>query len=193
MLSKTERKYLSAIEAFEDSSTDYAKAVRSRIRKKAEQALTDLILVVKNDQHGRQPAKEWRNRRNREVINTENPSEKDVAISNFRAMLNRTWRGKRQRSMITPIWILDFVHATAKKDSWLGERLIEVARNGRIEFRSEKRASLLRQYREEWQAYGKKWLRIYLSTHTGLCWDAGFKGEEDCLTWLNKSSHQPKT
>jgi len=68
MLSKREREYLRDIEAFEDKHLFYGKVVRSRIRKKVNQTIEDLILVIRKDGRGRQPTKSWRNRRNLEVL-----------------------------------------------------------------------------------------------------------------------------
>ncbi len=63
MLTKTETEYLENIEAFEDThGLRYAKVVRSRIRKRVEQALKDLIYIIEKDASRRRPAENYRSR-----------------------------------------------------------------------------------------------------------------------------------
>jgi len=133
MLSKREREYLQDIERFEDRYLLYGKVVRSRIRKKVENAIKDLILIIEKDRRGRQPAKDWRDRRNLEVLakaRRGEATEAELAIANFRAMLNKTWRGKREDWMIAPYLIFNLVCAYAKKHpvfgEWMKEKIDEV-------------------------------------------------------------------
>jgi len=128
MLSKREREYLADIEGFEDRNVFYGRVVRSRIRKKAERAIRDLILIIEKDGKGRQPAKAWRDRRNLEVLakaRRGEASEAELSLATFRAMLNRTWRGRREDWMIAPYLIFDLVCAYARKHAYFGEWMKE--------------------------------------------------------------------
>jgi len=127
MLSKREREYLQDIEGFEDRYLFYGKVIRSRIRKKVKRAIGDLILIIEKDGKGRQPIKEWRNRRNLEVLakarRGEEVTKTDLLFANFRTMLNRTWRGKREDWMIYPYLIFNLVTTYTKKHPFFGRLL----------------------------------------------------------------------
>jgi len=192
MLSKTERNYLSGIQEFEDKAVFYGKVVRSRIRRKTESAIRDLILIIQKDKGGRRPVKEWRERQNREILRKENPTDQELMLANLRGMFNRTWRGRRESRIIKPFWVLDLVYAYARQDPWMGDCLVKEIKKAIKDYRDEARSSLLRQYREDWTRYGDDWLEQYLGAHESECHDAGFKGQADCIAWLKEQPQLAK-
>lgn len=191
MLSKAEKRYIEDIGDFEFKyGTDNAKAVRYRIRKKVQRELSDLILVIEKDEKGRHPAREWRNRKNKEVLEqiesgeiAEKDTESKMMAIQIRNMLNMGILKKATSSIITPIWVLDMIEAYVRKNPWRKDMIKRIIERVEREWKQETREKLL----EMWNENGEDWITEHLKVCFNRYPEAGFENKEECIAWLKRS------
>ena len=132
MLSKREIEYIKNPINFEDKfGLDYSKVVRSRIRKKLDEALNNVKLIIQKDTYGRQPTYEWRNRRIAELtkkINDEKAKKADVKRLEKFQQLNERETGMQTEPMLNRSELLKLIESWVKKDPSMKKQIRKIVK-----------------------------------------------------------------
>lgn len=190
MLTKTETEYLENIEAFEDThGLRYAKVVRSRIRKRVERAVKDLIYIIEKDRSHRTPAENYR-RRTAKNLHGRNFN-LTVTAQDINAFKRRSGGNTEKRIIGSDEemrLINMFLFHLAMHNSYLVSSYKRSLDDGKKRREDEIEASnkkyLLEKYRKNWKTLDNQQLKQVLLVEgfpSGL-----FNDEDECIVWLRR-------
>ena len=132
MLSKREIEYINNPISFEDKfGLDYSKVIRSRIRKKLDETMNHIELIIQKDSYDRQPTFEWRNRRISELtekINDGKAKKADKKLMEIFTQLNEGMTRKRTEPMLNDSELLDLIGSWVKKDPSIKKQIRKIVK-----------------------------------------------------------------